>query len=172
MTKQQTNFQFTSSGNHDECYTPDYVVEAIVPFIPKDKIIWCPFDKEWSPFVRVLKSQDYTVTYSHQDFGQNFYNYEPAHWDIMVSNPPFTGKRQIFERALSFNKPFGLLMTVSWLQDAAPKQLFAEKDLQLFMFKDRVKYLDGDGNIIGDKVNFASAFFCWSLLPKQIMMTS
>ena len=56
MNKNTTNFQFTSSGNHDECYTPDYVVEAIVPFIPKDKIIWCPFDKECSPFVRVLQS--------------------------------------------------------------------------------------------------------------------
>ena len=33
-----------SKGNNDECYTPRYVVEAILPFIPKDKVIWCPIE--------------------------------------------------------------------------------------------------------------------------------
>ncbi len=28
------DYQFTSHGNHDECYTPPYVVEAIVPYLP------------------------------------------------------------------------------------------------------------------------------------------
>lgn len=43
-----------SSGNNDECYTPRYVVEEILPYIPKDKTIWCPFDTEASEFVKVL----------------------------------------------------------------------------------------------------------------------
>lgn len=33
-----------SKGNNDECYTPRYVVESVLPLLPKDKIIWCPFD--------------------------------------------------------------------------------------------------------------------------------
>lgn len=43
-----------SSGNNDECYTPRYVVEEILPYIPKDKTIWCPFDTESSELVKVL----------------------------------------------------------------------------------------------------------------------
>ncbi len=36
----------TSKG--DEVYTPFYAVEPLAEFLPKDKIIWCPFDEEWS----------------------------------------------------------------------------------------------------------------------------
>ena len=42
---------------------------------------------------------------------------------FIVSNPPFTNKRKYFERALSFNKPFALIMTNAWLNDSAPKQI-------------------------------------------------
>lgn len=35
-----------SLGKNDECYTPRYGVLPIIKYLPKDKIIWCPFDKE------------------------------------------------------------------------------------------------------------------------------
>ena len=64
---------------------------------------------------------------------------------MIVSNPPFTDKRKFFERALSFNKPFALIMT-NWLNDSAPKQLFKDKDLQLLMFDNkRMKFVSPDG---------------------------
>ncbi len=168
--KNKNNYQFTSFGNHDECYTPPYVVEAIVPYLPSGKTIWCPFDKEYSPFVQVLRENRFDVIYSHLDEGKDFYMYEPEHWDLIVSNPPFTGKKDIFKRALSFGKPFALLMTVTWLNDAAPVDVFNRRDLQLYMFRDRVRYINPDGTEMGNVVNFKSAFFCKGLLPKQIIM--
>ena len=122
-----------SSGNNDECYTPDYAVEPILKYIPKDVIVWCPFDTDKSEFVKQVSKQN-EVVYSHISTGQDFFNYEPDDWNIMLSNPPFTNKRKYFERALSFNKPFALIMTNTWLNDSAPKQLFKDKDLQLLMF--------------------------------------
>ncbi len=86
-----------SEGRNDEQYTPRYGVMPILEFLPKDKIIWCPFDTTESHFVRVLQEFGYTVEYSHIDYGQDYYFYEPPQWDIMVSNPPFGGKRQIFD---------------------------------------------------------------------------
>lgn len=157
-----------SKGQNDECYTPKYVVEEIVKYIPKDKIIWCPFDKNDSEFTKVLKEQGFTVINTHIEYGQDFYNYEPKEWDIMLSNPPFTNKRKIFERALSFNKPFALLMSNTWLNDSAPKVLFAEKELQLFLFKNRIKFLNN--GVINNKITFSSSFFCWNFLPKQIII--
>ena len=35
-----------SDGNNDECYTPHYAVKPILKYIPKDAIVWCPFDTE------------------------------------------------------------------------------------------------------------------------------
>ena len=157
-----------SEGNNDECYTPYYAVIPILKYIPKDAIVWCPFDTEESQFVKQISKTNH-VEYSHIDNGQDFFQYEPDDWDIMLSNPPFTDKRKYFERALSFNKPFALIMTNTWLNDSAPKQLFKDKDLQLLMFDKRMKFISPDGRD-NDKITFSSSYYCWNFLPKQIIM--
>ena len=157
-----------SSGNNDECYTPDYGVEPILKYIPKDTTVWCPFDTEDSQFVIQISKQNKVIR-SHLESGQDFFNYEPDEWDMIVSNPPFTDKRKFFERALSFNKPFALIMTNTWFNDSAPKQLFKDKDLQLLMFDKRMKFISPDGRN-NDKITFSSSYYCWNFLPKQIIM--
>ena len=103
--------------------------------------------------------------------GQDFYTYEPDdHWDCIISNPPFTGKRKIFERALSFGKPFALLMSNTWLNDSAPKQVFKDYDLQLLMFEERMKF--ENNGVINNKITFSTSYFCYNFLPKQIIMES
>ena len=89
----------------------------------------------------------------------------------MLSNPPFTNKRKIFERALLLNKPFALIMTNTWLNDSAPKQLFMEmnKDLQLLMFDKRMEFIDPNGEV-NNKITFSSSYYCWNFLPKQIII--
>tara|TARA_B110000240_G_C13347514_1_gene388261 strand:+ start:118 stop:675 length:558 start_codon:yes stop_codon:yes gene_type:complete len=157
-----------SKGKNDECYTPDYGVEPILEFIPKEKIIWCPFDKLESEFVKQI-SKNNTVVHSHIDDGKDFFEYEPDEWDIIISNPPFTNKRKYFERALSFNKPFALIMTNTWLNDAAPINLFHDRDLQLLMFDMRMQFISPD-NRDNSKITFSSSYYCWNFLPKQIVM--
>ena len=158
-----------SAGNNDECYTPRYAVEALLPYLQKDKIYWLPFDKDDSEFVNVLRKNDFKFVNSHIENGQDFYEYEPVHWDCIISNPPFTNKRKIFERALSFGKPFALIMSNTWLNDSAPKVLFADKDLQLLMFRNRIKFLNN--GVVNNKITFSSSYFCWNLLPKQIIIS-
>lgn len=164
MVKIKSGEILYSKGNNDECYTPNYGVKPIIKYLPKNKIIWCPFDKEESQFVIQLKKNGFNVVYSHIDYGQDFYTYEPKEWDLIVSNPPFTNKRLIFERCLSFNKPFALIMSNTWLNDSAPKQLFTEKELQLLMFDKRIQYNNNK------KITFSSSYYCWNILPKQIIM--
>jgi len=164
MVGQQVLF---SKGKNDECYTLQYGVKPILKYIPQGKIIWCPFDKEESEFVRMI-SKTNEVVYSHIDEGKDFFQYEPEHFDIIISNPPFTNKRKFFERAISFGKPFALLMTNTWLNDAAPKNLFMDIDLQLLMFDRRMLY-ERKGKI-DKKITFSSSYFCYNFLPKQIIM--
>ena len=157
-----------SGGNNDECYTPDYGVKPILKYIPKDAVVWCPFDTPQSEFVKQIEQQN-EVIYSHINTGRNFFEYEPYEWDVIVSNPPFTDKRKFFERALSFNKPFALIMTNTWLNDSAPMRLFKDKDLQLLMFDKRMKFLSPDGRD-NNKITFSSSYYCYKMLPKQIIM--
>jgi hypothetical protein len=154
----------------DENYTPAYGVEPILEYIPERCIVWCPFDTIDSEFVKqISKINGVTVEYSHIESGQDFFEYEPAHWDILISNPPFKNKRKFFEKALSFNKPFALLMTNAWLNDSAPKKLFIDKDLQLLMFDKRIKFTNPDGRP-NNKITFSSSYYCYRFLPKQIIM--
>ena len=156
---------FYRLSEDDECYTPKYGVEPLLEFLPKfkDKTIWCPFDTDDSEFVKVLTENGYNVVHSHINEGSDFFEYEPEHWDLIVSNPPFHNKRQFFERALSFGKPFALLAPITWLNDSAPKKLFGD-EMQILMFDKRICF-DGKGKTI----NFSSAYFCKDFLPQQIV---
>lgn len=156
-----------SPGKNDECYTERYAVEALLEFLERfrNKIIWCPFDTEESEFVKVLQEEGFKVIYSHIKYGQDFFFYEPKEWDALISNPPFTGKKFIFQRALSFNKPFALIMSLDWLNDTAPAQVFEGKDLQLLMFHKRMAFK----NQPKKQINFSCAYYCWNFLPQQIL---
>ena len=103
--------------------------------------------------------------------GQDFLTYEPEeHYDCIISNPPFTNKKGMFERALQLGKPFALIMSIVWLNDSTPKKLWKQygKDLQLLMFEQRMRFLQ-DGKSMGSPT-FSSAYFCADFLPKQIIM--
>lgn len=160
-----------SSGKNDECLTLDYAVKPILKYIPKTAVVWCPFDKADSAFVRLIKEKGNEVIHSHIDNGQDFFYYQPSeHWDLIVSNPPFTNKRKVFERVLSFGKPFALIMSNTWLNDAAPVQIFNEyeKQLQLLLFDRRMKFLN-NGEIL-NKITFSSSYFCCDILPKDLVL--
>lgn len=87
-----------SKGKNDECLTLNYAVKPILKYIPKDFIVWCPFDLETSEFVKQIRANGNKVIATHIINGQDFYTYEPKEkWDYIISNPPFTNKRKIFE---------------------------------------------------------------------------
>jgi len=169
---------------NDEALTPAYAIKPLLEFLPNPRktslstddgrkirkrnypIIWCAWDLPDSSYVKVLAEAGYEVIASHIDTGQDFMTWEPDQWDILIGNPPFTGKRHTFERALSFGKRFAILMSNTWLNDSAPKQLFEHKDLQLLMFDKRIKF----GNQVQKGITFSSSYYCWHFLPKQIIM--
>lgn len=167
----KSNDVLYSKGKNDECLTLHYAVLPIIKFIPKGSTVWCPFDTVDSEFVKQLTSAGFKVIYSHIKNGEDFYTYEPKeHWDMIISNPPFTNKRKIFERALSFNKPFALIMSNTWLNDSAPKKVFvkADRQLQLLMFDKRMLFKNGGE--IQKKITFSSSYYCCDFLPKDLIV--
>lgn len=159
-----------SRGKNDECYTPAYGVIPILKYIPKGCTVWCPFDKSDSKFVKEIQKNGNKVIYTHIDLGQDFYDFEPKdHWDVMISTPPFTNKRKIFERSLAFDKPFALMFSCTWLNDAAPKQIFIDsgKQMQLLLFDKRIKFLNN--GTVQNKITFSTGYMCCNFLPKDII---
>lgn len=162
------SYAIYGKGKNNECYTPAYAVLPILEYIPKGAVVWCPFDTKDSEFVKLIGKTN-EVIHSHIWDGKDFFKYEPPRFDLIVSNPPFENKRKIFQRALSFGKPFALLMTMAWLNDSAPNKLFRERPLELLMFDKRIEYLRANGET-DKKVTFSSGYYCTGFLPSQIVM--
>ncbi len=164
----ECNYIYKLNTKNDECWTERYAVEPLLKYLEvfRDKIIWCPFDTEESEYVKIFQENNYKVIYSHIWNGQDFYNYEPKKWDLIISNPPFSNKRNMFERVLSFKKPFALLMTITLLNDTIATDLFKDKELQLLLFDRRMQFRNENKK---DKINFSSGYFCQNFLPRQII---
>lgn len=160
-----------TTSNGDEVYTPFYAVEPLLEYIPKDKTIWCPFDKEWSAFVQLLSKNGNKVIYTHIDDGYDFFEYEPnEHYDLIISNPPFSKKDKILKRCYGLNKPFCLLMPVNSLQSKFRTDLFIKYGLEVLIFDLRIDYHTRNNFESTTKGNhFGSAYFCKDFLPKPLI---
>ena len=158
-----------SAGKNDECFTPAYAVQPILEYIPKDAVVWCPFDTPSSEYVKVLADAGIDTIASHINDGRDFFEYEPEYYDCIVSNPPFTNKRAFFQRALDLGKPFALLMANTWLNDRAPMQLFEERGLQLLLLDRRTEFIQPNSETSG-KITFSSSYFCCDFLPRDIII--
>lgn len=62
--------------------------------------IWCPFDTEDSLFVKLFRQRGYTVIATHIANGQDFFAIDPPKCDYIISNPPYSLKGEVFERAI------------------------------------------------------------------------
>lgn len=145
----------------DEYYTPELLVTPLLKYIPDNKIIWCPFDKKDSEFVKILGTK-HTIIYSHIDDGKDFLIYEPENYDIICSNPPYSIKMKILKRIYELKKPFALLLGLPILNYQEIGNFFLDKELQLLIFDKKVSF---DGNTSA----FNTSYFCHNLLPKDII---
>ena len=150
-----------SKGKNDECYTPIEGVLPILKYIPKDKIIWCPFDTEESHFVKEI-SKTNKVIKSHIGEGKDFFEYEPEEWDILISNPPFTRKLEVLERLYKLNKPFAMILGLPILNYQEIGNFFLDKELQLLIVDKKVSF---DGNT----ASFNNSYFCHKMLSRDII---
>ena len=165
------NIGYLSSNKTDnELYTPFYAVDPIIKYLPKDKVIWCPFDEEWSAFYIRLKELGYKTIRSSLKDEQDFFKYEPSSWDIIISNPPFSIKDKVIDRLYSFNKPFAVLLPLNSLQGKTRYKYF-KQGIQLLSFDSRICYHNPNSmKIVIKGTPFASAYFCKDLLPRDLIV--
>lgn len=113
----------------DMFQTPNYAVDLLVPFIPKNiNWIWeCAYGQ--GKLADRLDYHGYSVYGTDILTGQNFlldsFYFENGIEDVaIITNPPYSLKRKFFERCLWFNLPFALLISGDyslWTIDAIRK---------------------------------------------------
>lgn len=164
------NVGYLKSSNNDESYTPYYAVQPLLKYIPPNKVIWCPFDNDYSAFVNLLRNNGNRVICSHIEDGKDFFNYEPRYYDIIISNPPFSIKDKVLERLYVLNKPFAMLLPMNSLQGVKRYEYF-KHGIQLLAFDQRIGFHNIENmDITVEGSPFASAYFCRDLLPRDLIL--
>ena len=150
----------------DEQMTPKYAILPLLKYIPKDKIIWCPFDTSESKFVKIFQKEGYKVIFSHIKDGIDFFEYYPEEeYDIIISNPPYSKKDKVLKRLNELNKPFAMLMPLPTLQ--GQKRFNDIKNCQALIFDKRIKYIKNGKEQPAPA--FASIYICKDFLPKDLI---
>ena len=160
--------QSSRTKESDEVYTPSYAVKPIIKYIKPGSIVWCPFDTIDSAYVEELNAAGFTVIYSHIDNGQNFFEYEPDEYDVIISNPPFSIKDDILRRLDELDKPYAMLMPLPALQ--GQKRFKYLKGSQALIFDKRINYFkDLKTKEIQKGISFASIYICKNFLPSDLL---
>ena len=166
-----TQAQYRNEGGNEQ-YTPYYAVELIIPYIQhfKDKIIWCPCDKDESEFVKVLRENGFTVVNSHIDYGQDFFKYEPEKFDVILTNPPYENKRAFIERAESFNKPYAFLLPATIINDSILNDIYGDMSEMTCLIPDkRIRFFNNAKGEVGTQPTFKAAYIGRNFFTKQII---
>jgi hypothetical protein len=128
------NTKFTK---HDDYMTRKETWEDIKHLIPEG-VIWESFygDGESGNHLRDILNRE--VIHEEKDF----FNWTPDHYDIIVSNPPFSKKKEVFTRLKELDKPFIMICPFNLVCYKYFADLFGnDSDMRVVIPKRRIYFI-------------------------------
>jgi len=142
--------------------TPKSAWENIQHLIPKDKVIWEAFFGDG-------KSGDYLTELGFNVIHEKIDFFSNNKGDIVISNPPFTMKKEVLTRLVKLDKPFILIMPSSTLNTKYIRKIFEDKEdkLKIIIPKGRIhfnKLVNGKTpKNWGKQCYFDTFYFCYKI---------
>lgn len=128
----------------DEWYTPKFIVDKCLSICDlNNKKVLLPFDTDKSLFVQELINMWVDIEYGFRDFLEKEFDY-----DILITNPPFSIKEQVFEKCLQNGKDFILVLPETFIFSVGFYNLLEKYkfNYKLYSPKQRVYFIDENGN--------------------------
>jgi len=146
---------FNNDNETDNYMTTEYIWDLMIPYIPKDKVIWECFYGDGKSG-EYLSTKGLDVIHRDIDFFTNSYG------DVICSNCPFSKKREVFTRLKELDKPFIMISSAVILSHVWFQKLF-KNEIGVIIPNHRLKYkpLNSDN----DKLFTAPPtwFFCYKI---------
>lgn len=146
-------------SKHDDYMTPKSAWENIQQYIPKDKVIWECFYGDGKSG-KDLEELGFKVIHKDIDF------FKHNEGDIIISNPPFTLKKEVFTRLIELNKPFIMICSQQLLFTQYFKQIIKNNKLQIIIPRRRIQFIkieNGEYVDTGNRCNFDCLYFCYKM---------
>jgi len=154
---------FTNDKDSDNYITNKDDWERIKEYIPENKKIWSPFycdgkQKEY------FSDMGYDIIHEDKDF----FSYTPD-YDIVIDNPPFSKKKQIFEKLKNLDKPFiivapSVMLSYKYFQD------YFKDHLQIIIPYNRIKFKHLESINKNYTPPYASYYFCYKMNLKKDLL--
>ena len=144
--------------NDDQYNTTPEIWEMIAHLIPKDKILFEAFLKDnWSSkSAIILRDMGFNVVGNPTI---DFFGELPE-YDIIVSNPPYSIKKKIFERLAVLDKPFILILPISTITKQYVKVLERDK-VQMIIPSKRMQFEKAGVEL--SRCWFDTCFLCYKI---------
>lgn len=144
--------------NDDQYNTTPEMWEMINHLIPKNQILFEAFLKDnWSSKSAItLRELGHNVV---GDPTMDFFNELPE-YDIIVSNPPYSIKKKIFERLAVLDKPFILILPISTITKQYVKVLERDK-VQMIIPSKRMQFERSGVEL--SRCWFDTCFLCYKI---------
>lgn len=166
--KQNYTVSETQDAKIDQCQTPPYGIDPILPYIPKNKIIWECASGE-GLMANHLRDKGYQVIETSLHLGQDFFQFEPLAYDIIFTNPPYGLKFPWIKRCYELKKPWALLLPVETLGSCTAQRMFEQWGMQYLALDSRVDFKMPHNGWKGS-AQFPVSWFTHGLnLPKDIV---
>lgn len=152
----------------DRCNTPAYALDPLLPYLRRAWHIW-ESAAGTKNLVTALESRGYAVTGSDILDGRSFFDYQPPHFDAIVTNPPYSIKFDWLERCYALGKPFALLVPVEMIGAQAAQRLMERHGCELLLLNRRVNFEMPNKGWDGSSAQFPVLWLCWRMLPTPIV---
>lgn len=160
--KQNKVGETNKSHTYDQCQTPHYALDPLIPYLPYG-VIWESAVGN-GQIADKLQIEGFEVVSTDILNGYDFFKYTPlCLWDCQVTNPPYSVKYQWLERSYQLGKPFALLLPLETLGAAAGQRLFAHYGTEIVLPDKRINFNMPNKGYSGNGAQFPTAWFTWRL---------
>ena len=142
------------SISDDNYYTPKSAWQEIEAFLPNDKLVWEAFYGDGTS-ANYLREIGCNVVSKDVDFFDN-----KIEFDCIVTNPPYSFKKKVFERLRELDKSFILLLPVSTITKAFYQDYFAQH-CGVIVPKKRIHFIKGKDQTT--RCWFDTLFICYKI---------
>ena len=157
------------SGPMDNCQTPPYALDPILPYLDKSLTWWEPAMGKGN-IVNTLVDKGYKIHGTDIEKGWDYFYCElPTLWDVSITNPPYGLKFKWLARCYELGKPFALLVPVEMLGAKQTQELLKVNPFEIMLLNRRVNFEMPNKGYNGAGAQFPVFWLTSRILPEKVM---